>query len=113
MKRGISAIIILTCCIIFAIAVTVTLENKAESLHSVALAAADDKKFVYALEDAWEKEIVYFELFTDHSYFENIDKKIKKLRYLDGKTYRNTCREAVIDLIELKEHLTFSFPNIF
>lgn len=113
MKRGIVSIIILTVCVAFAVTVSLTLEHKAESLHSVALAAVDDKSSVYTLEDEWEKEIIYFELFTDHGYFESIDTKIKILEHLDGETYRNTCIETVIDLIELKEHLSFTFPNIF
>ena len=31
-----------------------------------------------ALEKEWKKEIVYFKLFTDHGYFENIDKNYCK-----------------------------------
>lgn len=113
MKRGIISIIILAICIVSSVSVNLTLERKAESIYYKAVDAANDKSSAYALEKEWEKEIVYFKLFTDHGYFENIDKNIKKLQYLNGETYINTCTETIIDLVELKEHLAFSVTNIF
>ena len=113
MKRGIAALFILMACVVFAVSVNFTLEHKVQSLHSVAITAANDKNKVYILEDKWKNEVVYFKFFMDHEYFENIDKKIKKLPYLNGEAYRNLSRETVIDLIELKEHLSFSLSNIF
>lgn len=112
MKRGIAAIIILTFCITFALIITFMLELKTQAIIDLAQSAANDKNNVYILEKEWNKKVIYFELFADHSYFEGIDKKIRNLKYLEGEIYRNTCTEAVIDLMELKKHLTFSLPNI-
>ena len=112
MKRGIAAIIILTFCITFALIITFMLELKTQAIIDLAQSAANDKNNVYILEKEWNKKVIYFELFADHNYFEGIDKKIRNLKYLEGEIYRNTCTEAVIDLMELKKHLTFSLPNI-
>jgi len=113
MKRGIAAIIILTFCIAFAVIITFMLELKTTSIIALAQSAVNDKNSVYVLEKEWNREVFCFELFTDHSYFEGIDKEIRSLKYLKGETYRNTCTKTVIDLIKFKEYLAFSLPNIF
>ncbi len=113
MKRGIAAIIILTFCITFALIITFMLELKTQAIIDLAQSAANDKNNVYILEKEWNKKVIYFELFADHSYFEGIDKKIRNLKYLEGETYTNTCTETVTDLVKLKEYLKFSLPNVF
>ena len=111
MKRGLTAIILLTFCITFAVVVTFILELKTQAIIDLTQSAANNKNTVYILEKEWDKEVIYFELFTDHSYFESIDKKIRNLKHLKGETYINACKETVTDLIKFKEYLDFSLPN--
>lgn len=113
MKRGTAAIIILAVCLIFSITINNMLEHKAESVLFLAKAAVNTKESASVLEKEWNKELIFFKLFTDHSYFESIDRNIKMLQYLDGETYRDTCNKTVVDLIEFEEYLSFSLPNIF
>ncbi len=113
MKRGIIAAIILTAVTAFAVTVNITLTKKAEMLHSLAHSAVNDRAELETLCEEWEKQIIYFELFTDHGYFEPLDRKIKKLRYVDGKSYPLACAEAMLDIAAFKEHVSFSFRNIF
>lgn len=113
MKRGIIAAVIIIAVTAFAITVNITLENKTDILYGFAQAASADKIKGKDLYNEWEKQIIYFELFTDHGYFEKIDKQIKKLSILENEAYTAACKEITIDLIELKEHLSFSFGNIF
>ncbi len=113
MKRGIIAAVILISVTALAITVNHTLSQKAERLYVLAQSAVYDKAALEEFGAEWDREIIYFELFTDHSYFETIDKKIKKLRYVEGDNYRTACAEAMIDISALKEHISFSFPSIF
>ena len=113
MKRGIVAAIILTLIIAIAVTINVALVNKADRLYTLAQQATDSKSKLYTLDTEWKKQIIYFELFTDHGYFENIDKRIKKLTYLDGEAYRIACTETAVDFCTFKEHLAFSIGNIF
>ncbi len=112
MKRGIAAIIIVLFCIVFATTVNLTLENKAQSLCYLAEQTASNRDCIYSLEKEWRKQLIYFELFADHSLFESIDQKINRLFYLEDEFFYNTCIETVFELITLKEHLAFSLANI-
>ncbi len=113
MKRGIIAVIILTAVTTLAITVNFMLSQKAEMLHSLAQSALYDRAALDRLSEEWDSQIIFFELFTDHGYFEPLDKKIKKLEYTDGENYRISCAEAMLDIAALKEHISFSFGNIF
>lgn len=113
MKRGIIAVLIILGVTVSAIAVTLSLEHKVEKLYEIAASASDNKIKLSEFCEEWEKQIIYFELFTDHGYFEKIDKQIKKLSFLEGESYVTACKEIMIELNELNEHLSFSFGNIF
>lgn len=113
MKRGIIAVGMLTIILISAITVNFSLIHKADALHTLAQYAIQDKKALENLDTEWEKQIIYFELFTDRSYFESLDKKIKKLSYIDGENYRITCTEAMLEIAALQDHISFTFSGIF
>ncbi len=113
MKRGITAITILILCAAFAISVNFVLEHKAQLLYDFALTAVNDKNTCFTLEKEWSRSLIYFKLFSDHGRFESIDEGIKRLRYLEGEEYRKACRDTVTDLLEFKDQLAFSLPNIF
>ncbi len=113
MKRSIIAITILTAVAALAITVNFTLSQKAEKLYNLAQSAINDETSLEKFSAEWDRQIIYFELFTDHGYFEALDKKIKKLKHVDGENFRLICTEAMLDIAALKEHISFSFSNIF
>lgn len=113
MKRGIIAAVIIIIIIAFATTVNIMLEKETDLLYEFADCASTDRTQLEKLCNEWEKQIIYFKFFTDHGYFETIDKKIKKLRYLDGESYVTTCKDIMIDFQTLKEDISFSFGNIF
>lgn len=113
MKRGIIAAVVLACVTLIAVTVTVTLQHKADTLCTLAQYALQDKSQLENLSTEWEKQVIYFELFTDHGYFETIEKKIRKLRFTDGEQYRIICTETLLDIATFKEHISFSPGNVF
>lgn len=113
MKRGIIAAVILTAITVFAVVVNITLTHRTDRLYSLAQAALQDKAALEALSKEWEKQVVYFEFFTDHNYFEHIDKHVRKLAYLDGELYTSACAETLIEFAALGEHLSFTPGNLF
>ena len=65
------------------------------------------------LNEEWDKQVIYFKLFTDHASFEALEKKIKKLPYVSEENYGTICAEIIFDIVLLKEHISFSPSNIF
>lgn len=113
MKRGITAVIILTFCVLFSATANLTLKHKAEKLHKLAQTATQDKSQLYLLEKEWNKQSAYFSLFIDHSNFEEISKRIDIVKHLEGDNYSDTCIEITADLSQMKKQLSYSFSNIF
>ncbi len=113
MKRGIIAAVILACVTLIAVTSSVSLQHKADTLCALAQRALQDKTQLEKLSEEWDKHVIYFELFTDHGYFEAIEKKIRKLHFVDGEQYRITCTETILDIATFKEYILFSPGNIF
>lgn len=113
MKRGIIATVILLCCIVSALIVNSTLEHKIEKLYNLAQSVTNKPYEFTEFENEWEKQTLFFSLFTDHNSFEEIDKQTAKIKYLDGELYYDACVEITADLATLKKKFSYSFPNIF
>lgn len=113
MKRGIIGVIILVISAISSISVNSLLVNKADELASFARAACNSKDELQTFEQEWKKQVIYFKLFTDHGYFEHIEKDIEMLKYYSGEKYSIACQNAVTDIDTFKEHISFSFGNLF
>lgn len=113
MKRAVIAVIILVSVTISAAAVNLMLSQKTERLYVLAESATYSKTRLEEFDTEWNRQLIYFKLFTDHAYFEPLDKKIKKLAYIEGGQYEVICTEVMLDIAALKEHISFSFANVF
>lgn len=113
MKRGIIAAVILSLVIITAVRVSISLEHKTDTLYALAQSALYDRTQIDKLNEEWSRQVVYFRLFIDHSSFEALEKKIKKLRYADDKNYTTICTELILDIDSFKETVSLSIHNIF
>lgn len=113
MKRGIIAGIILISIVSTAIAINFWLGHKTDLLFSLAQTVSQDKSQIEKLNEEWDKQVIYFKLFTDHASFEALEKKIKKLPYVSEENYGTICAEIIFDIVLLKEHISFSPSNIF
>ena len=113
MKRGTAAIIILTVILCIGLTVNFALPDKAHMLYTYALTAADNKTDLTVLEEEWNKQKIYFLIFSEHGSIENIDKSISALRYADESNYRFLCQQTAYAFTLLADEISLSLGNVF
>ena len=113
MKRGTAAIIMLALILGIGITINTVLPKKAYTLQSYALAAADDKYLLSSFEKEWQKQKIYFLIFTEHGRIENIDQSIAALHYADDSNYRFLCLQTACALALIADETALSLGNVF
>lgn len=113
MKRGTAAIIILVAILCIGLTVNYALPDKAQTLKTHALAAADSRTALTGLEEEWHKQKIFFLIFVEHAGIEAIDKNICALSYADDNNYRFLCLQTASALALLADEMSLSFGNVF
>ena len=113
MKRGIIATIILFTSIVLSSTTNLALQHKIEKLYTLAESATKSPSCFSDFEKEWNKQSLFFSLFTDHSDFEEIGKQIVKAKHLKGEKYTDTFAEITTALVNMKRKLSYSVENVF
>ncbi len=113
MKRGISALIILT--IVFAISFSFTsiITVKAEKVLNLAKDVYSRSAEPEELEKAWEKESIWFSFFINHNLLEPIASRIYELKYISSEDRRENCAQIITGINEIKDHISLSLYTVF